>query len=212
LTRGRFIVLEGVDGCGSTTHAERLAERLRARQQDVLLTCEPSSGPVGRLLREALEHRLVDPVSGAPQRFSWATYGLLFAADRVDHAQSVIVPALEKGTTIVCDRYDLSSLTYQSATAPPGEPVLDWLRQLNARVPRPDLTIVLDVSAETAELRRSQRAGTAQVFEVSELQRRLVDLYRRAEELVPGDRIVHVSAEGDRDAVADAVAAACRGL
>src|SRR5690606_25096345 len=121
------------------------------------------------------------------------------------------LPALRQGRLIVCDRYDLSSLAYQSATAPPGESALDWLRQLNARVPRPDLTIVLDVSAETAVLRRSRRAGAAHLFEVSELQRRLVDIYRRAEELVPGDRVVHVSAEGERDAVADAVAAVCRG-
>jgi dTMP kinase len=199
---GRLIVLEGIDGCGSTTQAKLLARRLEERGERVHLTAEPSAGPVGALIRDALQRRLRHPASGEEHAFRWATMALLFAADRMDHAENEILPALRTGETVVSDRYDLSSLAYQSLTAPSGEAALPWIRALNREVPRPDLTLVIDVSAELGELRRRGRGGSEEIFEQAELQRRLASVYAHAEELVPGDRLVHVAGDGTADEVA----------
>lgn len=199
--RGLFLVVEGIDGCGSTTHAKRLAKVLRTRGRDVRLTCEPTTGPIGALIRQVLQRRLFVPDADGPRAFAWSTMALLFAADRLDHLDSTIVPALREGATIVSDRYDLSSLAYQSVTAPSGERVLPWIREVNACALRPDLTIVIDVPAEVAEERRGQRGGTEEIFESHDIQRRLAAVYKHAEQLVPNDRLVHVSGEGSVEEV-----------
>ncbi len=210
-SRALFVVLEGIDGSGSTTQAHRLVAQLNQSGREALFTCEPSDGPVGRLIRSALEHRLVDQ-HGAERTLDWVTLALLFAADRADHVGSVIRPALERGAVVVSDRYDLSSLAYQSVSAgsPPG--ALAWIRELNGRVVRPDLTIVLNVSADVAEERRRSRAQARELFEVPELQRRLADTYARAEQLVPDDHVVHVDGEAPLEEVASRVLAAFRAL
>lgn len=130
---------------------------------------------------------------------------LLFAADRLDHLDSLILPALQDGAIVISDRYDLSSLAYQSATAPGGAEVVPWIRELNARAMRPDLTIVLDVSAEVAEERRGRRGGSEELFEKREIQARLARLYLEAEALLPGDKVVHVAGDGDVDETAAAI-------
>jgi dTMP kinase len=209
--RGFFVVLEGIDGSGSTTQARRLVEQLNERGREAVFTCEPSEGPVGRLIRAALEHRLVDQ-QGVERTLDWATLALLFAADRADHVESVVRPALEHDRVVVSDRYDLSSLAYQSVSAgsPPG--ALAWIRELNSRVVRPDLTIVLNVSADVAEHRRRVRAQARELFEVPELQRRLADTYAQAHRLVPEDHVVHVDGEAPLEAVATRVLTAFHAL
>ncbi len=204
---GRFVVVEGIDGCGSTTQVERLVAALTARGLDVRRTAEPTTGPVGRLIREGLA--VPDPAGSVAPRpvFDWATFALLFAADRVHHNETVIGPARAAGAWVVSDRYDLSSLAYQSATAPPGPQALPWIRELNRRARRPDLTIVLDVDPAVASERRRHRGGPREIYEVADVQRRLAALYARAAELVPGDRVVHVPSAGPVDEVAGAVLA-----
>src|SRR4051794_39709628 len=110
---GRFIVIEGLDGAGTTTQTERLATRLREEGHRVLTTREPSDGPVGMLLRQALTGRLTLPGAHAP--LADETLALLFAADRTDHLASRVEPALGRGEVVLCDRYVLSSLAYQGA-------------------------------------------------------------------------------------------------
>jgi dTMP kinase len=127
----------------------------------------------------------------------------LFAADRMDHLDSTIVPALREGKIVLSDRYDLSSLAYQSVTAPNGEKVVPWIRELNAAALRPDLTIVIDVPVEVAEERRRSRGGVEEMFESRDLQTRLCAVYGQAEALVPSDRVVHVTGAG---AVSDVAA------
>lgn len=205
MSSGHFIVLEGVDGAGTTTQAELLGCHLKALGQEALVTAEPTSGPIGALLREALSRRLVDPQSGAPYQFDWATMALLFAADRRDHSHRQIGPALRAQTTVVSDRYDLSSLAYQSLTAPPGVEVVSWIRKLNERAVRPHLTLVLDVSVEEAQARRRARGGPEEIFEALELQRRLAAVYEKAEALVPQDRLLHISGEGTVEEVAERI-------
>jgi dTMP kinase len=199
--QGRFIVLEGIDGSGTTTQAKRLAEALEARGHSVCLTCEPTPGPVGKLIRQALRHELVAEGGGGVRPLSWSTMALLFAADRGDHLDSVVLPALAEGRTVVCDRYVLSSILYQSVTSPERATAIPFIRAANARAARPDLTIILDVSDEVAADRRSARGGPAEMFEVREIQARLADAYVRAETFVPGEAFVHV-ADGSPDAVA----------
>lgn len=194
--RGRFIVLEGIDGCGSTTQARRLAAALGAH-----LTAEPTDGSIGKLIRDVLTGR-------TSRRMSAATMALLFAADRLDHVDGEIEPLLAAGTSVVSDRYDLSSLAYQSATSADGDLALPWIRELNRRALRPDLTLVIDVDADTAAERRRARGAAAELYEVDELQRRLAGVYRDAERLVPGDRVVHIDGSAGADAVFGAVMAA----
>lgn len=185
---GRLIVLEGIDGSGTTTQAELLATFLRSLGKTCLLTREPTPGPVGKLLRQALERRLKDE-DGAVS-LDHRTLALLFAADRADHVVRRILPALSLGSVVICDRYYLSSLIYQSETASDPAATLPWLRELNAQAVEPDLTLVLNVDADIAEERRRQRGGAEELFERRELQRRLALRYAQAKDILPSERIL----------------------
>lgn len=206
--RGRFIVVEGIDGAGTTTHSKRLSKELRRRGHDVRLTCEPTAGPIGGLIRQVLQRRLFVPDATGPRAFAWSTMALLFAADRLDHLDSMIIPALREGAIVISDRYDLSSLAYQSVTAPGGPEVVPWIRELNKRALRPDLTVVIDVPAEIAAERRGNRGGSEELFENMEIQRRLATVYAEAEELIPEDRVVHISGVGSVEEVGERLVAA----
>ena len=142
-TRGRFITLEGPDGSGKTTAARHLAEWLRSRGVDALLTGEPGGTPLGDEIRRiVLHHRGVaddlDPRADA----------LLFAAQRAQHVARLMRPALERGAWVVCARFLDSSLAYQGAGYGMDE---DAVRQLQAFATDglvPDLTILIDVPVE----------------------------------------------------------------
>jgi dTMP kinase len=162
------------------------------------------------MIRQVLQHRLFVPDVSGPRTFAWSTMALLFAADRLDHLDSTVLPALRDGAVVISDRYDLSSVAYQSATAPGGEAVTPWIRQLNSCALRPDLTVVINVPLEVAEARRHSRGGKEEIFENRAIQERLVGLYERAEELTPGDNIVHVSGVGEQPEVAVRIVEAIR--
>jgi dTMP kinase len=205
MREGAFVVVEGIDGSGSTSVVAALASHFRAAKRPVHATCEPSSGPFGVTIRQILSHGYAVP-NRASASFGWATMALLFATDRLDHLEAEVLPHLQAGELVLSDRYDLSSLAYQSATAPPdasgraGDPVA-WIRELNRQARRPDLTLVLDVDPDVAAERRKSRGGKAELYEKLELQRRLAALYAAAERLVPGDRVVHVDANQPLDFV-----------
>jgi dTMP kinase len=202
-TRGRFVVLEGIDGAGTTTHVGRLAERLRAMNVQVRATREPSDGPVGTLVRQVLTGRVVVPGGRAP---GWATMALLFAADRMDHVESEIEPFIAGGGVMVSDRYDASSLAYQSVSSgADAKEAVEWIRSLNRYVRRPDLTIVLDVPPEVATERRLYRNEAAQLYDQSEVQRALAAFYKDLARHMPKDRVVVVNASGAVDEVHERV-------
>jgi len=206
---GLFIVFEGIDGAGTSTQCDCLASQLRGKRRVTHVTCEPSGGPVGSVLRLGLSGRMKLGSSKMAE-----TMALLFAADRLDHLATEIEPLLRDGTVVLCDRYDLSSIVYQSATAREEDSAEfeQWVRTLNRYALRPDLTIVLDVEPEVAERRRNMRVGALELYEESHLQRKLALLYAEAERLVPGDQVVHVDGGGSVDEVAAAIRAAVDGL
>jgi dTMP kinase len=201
--RGRLVVLEGIDGAGTTTHVALLAERLRKQRTLVRATREPSDGPVGTLVRQVLSGRIVVPGGRAP---GWATMALLFAADRMDHVESEIEPFLLEGGVVISDRYDASSLAYQSTSSgAESKDAVEWIRSLNRYVLRPDLTIVLDVAADVAAERRAMRGEMAQLYEQNEVQRALAAFYRDLAKHMPGDRIVVVDASDAIESVSDRI-------
>lgn len=171
--RGLFVVLEGIDGAGTTTQVARLAAILRAEGHQVLTTREPSDGPVGMLIRQALARRLVLP--GGRGALAPETLALLFAADRTDHLAARIRPALEAGMVVLSDRYVLSSLAYQGVLLPQR-----WVGTVNDFAEAPDLTLFLEVDPAVAGQRRAQRGGAAELFEEDDLQRKIADQYRQA--------------------------------
>ena len=203
---GIFVVFEGIDGAGTTTQVERYAAYQRSRRRAVHVTREPSSGPVGSLIRLVLSERISLPLTNQAELMT-----LLFAADRLDHVAVEIAPHLREGSLVLSDRYDLSSLAYQSSTvAEPRDPapIVDWIRQCNCYARRPDVTVVLDVSPDVAAARRRLRGGAREIFDDIDLQVRLARAYRSAEQLVPRDRVIHVDGDPDAEAVAAAVIAA----
>lgn len=171
LRRGRFLVLEGIDGAGTTTQAGALDKALRARGGKTLVTAEPSTGPLGMMLRQALTGRL----TGHGNPLDQTTLALLFAADRADHVAQEILPALEKGATVICDRYVLSSIAYQGLELP-----FEEVAAMNAHAPAPDLTLFLDVPAATAAKRRAAARGREELFDALALQKKIDRNYRRA--------------------------------
>lgn len=199
--RGRFVVIEGIDGAGTTTQARRLGERLRERGRRVHVTAEPSGGPVGALLRQVLSGRLRGRAPSGP--FDADSLALLFAADRLDHARTEVLPALEAGIDVVSDRYTLSSLAYQSLTT--GDAA--WVRAINARAPAPDLTVLLRVAPAVAFSRRRDASHDREIYERAEFQRRVAASYERAALVLrrAGERVEIVDGRGTPDQVSDAI-------
>ncbi|WNG57263.1 dTMP kinase [Archangium gephyra] len=196
---GRLIVLEGLDGAGTTTQVERLASALRAEGQSVLTTREPSDGPVGVLIRQALTGRLVLPGGAGP--LAPETLALLYAADRTDHLRAKVLPALEAGQVVLSDRSVLSSLAYQGASLP-----MEWVESINAHAVPADLTLFVEVSIEVAARRRAARGGPEELFDAEEKQRRISKQYEAAIRL-RGKREHVVRIDGDQPV--EAVTAAC---
>lgn len=179
--RGRFIVFEGLDGAGTTTQAKLLARHLRRAGREVVLTHQPSPGPIGLQIRDALAHRLLGS-DGA--RLDPRAIAALFVADRADHLRGLIEPALAAGRDVVCDRYLYSSLAYQGAECDPA-----WVAALNAPFPAPDVVLYLQVPIEVAAARRAARKGTPELYEVDDFLRRVGAAYDRLAEARPADSI-----------------------
>lgn len=198
--RGHLLVLEGLDGAGTTTQARLLGERLRAEGRAVHVTAEPSGGPVGALVRQVLTRRVAG-AGGAP--FDPGALALLFAADRLDHHAVEIAPKLADGVDVVSDRYTLSSLAYQGLAL--GD--LGWVDAVNARAPAADLTLFLRARPAVALRRRRAASLDREIYEVSAFQRRVATSYERAIERLraTGQEVVELDGEAPVEAVAGAV-------
>jgi dTMP kinase len=158
MVRGKFITFEGIDGAGKSTHIERFAEKLRARGLTLVVTREPGGTPLAERLRELLLNSHMDPM----------TEVLLAFAARQEHVKQVILPALDEGHWVICDRFTDSSFAYQG-----GGRGIDWsfIQNLEAAVHpnlQPDLTILFDLSSEEAARRRAN-ARQADRFEAEDL-------------------------------------------
>jgi dTMP kinase len=182
--RGPFIVLEGIDGAGTTTQLNALRQHFQRIGRRAFFTHEPSDGPVGMLIRLALQGRLVggrfelhdpgDAARPAGEDFDRTALALLFAADRADHVATQVTPNLDAGRIVVCDRYLLSTLAYQGQTCD-----FEWLLEINRPAVTPDLTLFLDVPPSTAEERMRGSRWKKEIFETAEQQRRIRSHYFR---------------------------------
>ncbi|WP_417468164.1 dTMP kinase [Maricaulis sp.] len=156
--RGRFITLEGGEGAGKTTLIQALAEKLRARGLDVVVTREPGGTPGAELLREIL-------LTGSTDRWSPMTEALLMYAARVDHVERLIAPALQRGAWVLSDRFADSTTAYQGAAG--GVPIerIKLLHQAALGNFKPDLTLVLDINPQLGIERTIARGEDATRFE-----------------------------------------------
>ncbi|MEE2522407.1 dTMP kinase [Pseudarthrobacter sp. J75] len=145
---GLFIAFEGGDGAGKSTQAARLAQALESRGQSVLRTREPGGTPIGEKLRSlVLDH--------GHGHIDARTEALIFAASRAAHAEQVIRPALQRGQTVLTDRYIDSSVAYQGAGRDLGTDAVRQLNEWATGMLEPDLTVLLDVEPSHGRRRRT---------------------------------------------------------
>ncbi|MBN2007473.1 MAG: dTMP kinase [Anaerolineae bacterium] len=197
---GKLIVLEGLDGAGTTTQAQCLGDYLRERVRAVTITCEPTDGPAGRLIRRILTHQdTIHPRALAA----------LFVADRLDHlyGDRGIAAQLQAGVWVVMDRYYLSSLAYQSL--PLAEHEVPWLYDMHAPCIAPDVTFFLDVPAAVClERIRKNRGGAFDLFEKEELLTAVAARYHAAiQALQTRETIQIVDGTQDKTSVTGAIQA-----
>ena len=181
MRRGKFIVFEGLDGAGTTTQCQRLAEWMRAQGREVHETAEPSDGPIGRMIRQVLRE---EQLGADSQRMNAQSIAGLFVADRADHLKSEIEPALARGVDVLCDRYVHSSLAYQGS-----ETDVDWVASLNSVMPSPDLILFVEVPVAVAGERRRIRDEQAEIYEADIFQKKVAEGYLRAQMIRPEDPV-----------------------
>lgn len=195
MERGKFIVFEGIDGCGKTTQLTLLSKALEKEGRRVFVTAEPTSMPTGRLLREALAGQ----VGRTP-----AEMAALFVTDRICHnvAPDGIRAKLEEGFDVICDRYYYSSLAYQGSQTDYG-----WVKHMNLDCPdilRPDLCVFLDLDPDVCLARIAAGRTSTEIYEKKELleafRTRFLSIFRE----LP-DRVDIVNAAPSADEVAKLV-------
>ena len=198
MQQGRFIVFEGIDGCGKSTQIQMLHAALCAKGRQVALTAEPTGHDTGKMLREALSGR----VERTPYEMA-----ALFTLDRIVHnkAPDGIEKTLEKGIDVLSDRYYYSSLAYQGSLCD-----YEWVKDMNVRCPairHPDLCIFLDLTPKQALARIGKRGEAKEIYEKEETLTLFRDTFLRVFESL-GDKVAIVDASGTPEEVAARVLAA----
>ena len=172
MRRGLFLAFEGIDGSGKSTQIGLLHQRLLEEKRTVFSTCEPSPGPVGAKIRQILTGRI---------KADSCVIAALFAADRLDHLlneQDGIAAKVEEGITVLTDRYYFSSYAYHSVDVP-----MEWVIQMNEesrKILKPDLTIFIDIDADTAMDRITRNRSTRELFEKKSMLEKVRDNYKKA--------------------------------
>jgi len=159
--KGVFICIEGLDGSGKSTQAKLLTKKLNKAGYNAIYTAEPSQGKIGKFIRKRLFEQTRMPITAE---------ALLFAADRIEHVQNQVAPALAEGKIVVSDRYVYSSLAYQGSAGLS----LDWIETVNTHALKPDLCIFIDVEPSVV-LERLKRKKS--VMENLETQQKVRGIY-----------------------------------
>ncbi len=179
----KFVVLEGLDGSGTTTQLQMLDKYCRPRGIPCWTTFEPSEGFIGKAARSVLEKR---------EKVHPLTLAQLFAADRREHVRE-IRQHLTAGEWVFCDRYFYSSLAYQSLDLP-----FETVLELNREFPSPDYCLYLQCSVETSSQRRGNR-GSEDIYEKEQLQEKVAHNYEMAFSSLPETASVLHRIDGERD-------------
>jgi dTMP kinase len=193
-SRGRFISLEGGEGVGKSTQVRALAEALKSRGLDVLVTREPGGSEGAEAIRELL-------LSGADNRWGAHAEALLFAAARADHVDKTIEPALQAGQWVISDRFVDSSLAYQGGAGGLG---IEAVREINAFAVRgrfPDRTLVLTAEDGAERARARDADGSDRIGGRSADYHHKVDTAFRLIAIEEPERVVMVDATGTEEQV-----------
>jgi dTMP kinase len=204
--RGRFITFEGGEGSGKSTQIKRLADRLNAAKLRTIVTREPGGSPGAEIMRHLV-------LSGMGKLLGPDAETLLFAAARDDHVRTVIEPALNQGTWVLCDRFFDSTRAYQGSLGRVPEGVIKAMQRVTIGDLKPDLTIILDLPVEIGLQRAAARRGSGAPdrFEAENLKfhQDLREAYRKIAAEDPA-RCVLIDANADPDTVAARVWTALR--
>ena len=195
MKNGLFIVLEGIDGAGTSTQAQIVTKQLRLSNHKIFQTFEPSDGRIGRLIREIIR-------SDGTNKPSWMTMTLLFSADRLNHVETAIEPNIIDGTHVVCDRYYHSTLAYQSLSNENCEvDWIPWIKNVGYFSAVPDITFIIDIDPEVAAKRMQGRKKPKDIYENLEFQHKLAKFYSNIEKHFPGENIVHIDGSQNIESV-----------
>jgi dTMP kinase len=186
--KGAFICIEGLDGSGKTTQAKLLAKKLE-KSHNAVYTAEPSRGKIGTFIRERCLY--------GEKRLSSVIEALLFAADRIEHVETEVLPALHQGKLVISDRYLYSSLAYQGAAGLS----LGWIEKINEHALRPDLAVFIDVDLKTVMNRLKYKKS---VMENMETLQKVRDVYLK---FVAKGELVRLDGNRAKDEVSEALSA-----
>jgi dTMP kinase len=186
--KGIFICIEGLDGCGKTTQAKLLAKKL-GKSHKAVYTAEPSRGKIGTYIRECCLY--------GEKRLSTVVEALLFAADRVEHVENEVLPALREGRLVISDRYVYSSLAYQGAAGLS----LEWIEKVNEHALKPDLAVFIDVDPKTVMNRLKSKRS---VMENMETQQKVRDIYLK---FMAKGELFRIDGNRAKDEVSEALSA-----
>jgi len=185
--KGVFICVEGIDGSGKTTQAHILVEALKKEGFEAVYTTEPSNGVFGEMLRKHI-------LEGS-RRVPVVVEAVLFAVDRFDHIESEVKPLLKRGKIVVSDRYVYSSIAYQGASSLSKK----WLKEINNRAIKPDLSIFIDVPPEIVIGRINRQKS---VMETLQTQKRVREAYLK---LVEEEDLLVIDGASSKKEVAERI-------
>ena len=199
--RGHFITFEGGEGSGKSTHAATLAQRLKSLELDVVLTREPGGSTGAEIIRHIL-------LSGIAKPLGAETEAILFAAARDDHVRNTILPALNAGKWVICDRFIDSTRVYQGTLGNVDQRLIRSLERVTVGPAVPELTFILDVPAQIGLARAKSRRGkdAADRFEAESLEfhEKLRQAYRVLAAEEP-KRCIVIDGRAPRDVVSDRI-------
>jgi dTMP kinase len=206
-----FVSFEGGEGVGKSTQIRRLAESLRRRGRDVMMTREPGGSPGAEAVRHVL-------LSGAAERYGTRMEAILFAAARNDHVEERIRPALRKGRIVLCDRFMDSSRVYQGVTGNLEPEFIEALQRIAVNGVVPDCTLILDLPADVGLERARRRGATVAVNGPDRFEKEEIDTHEKRRlaflDIAAGDpeRCQVIDAMQTEDAIAGQILAIVEGM